>query len=72
MNYWMIIAEIDATYFCIEQVMGQVSRRTPFEQLIDKATGYDKEQEAAIRYWVARIKRLQAKLPPDDPHFVRT
>lgn len=71
MSYWEVIAEIDATYFCLEQLMGKMARRSPIVQLVDEATGYDKEQVKTIKAWVARIKELQATLPADDPHFMK-
>lgn len=71
MTYWEIISEIDANYFCLEQMYGQIARRSPIDKMIDKSTGYDKELEATFKAYVARIKELQAALPPDDPHFAK-
>jgi hypothetical protein len=69
-EYFMVVAEIDASYFVLEEMIGKQVRRTPIEQMIDQATGYDQQQTDEIKKLVARIKELQAKLPPDDWHFI--
>lgn len=68
-EYWQIIAEIDASYFVLEQMSDQVARRAPIERMIDEATGFDKHRLEEAKAIIARIKELQSKLPPDDPHF---
>lgn len=68
-EYWETVAEIDATIFCIEQLAEQQVMRKPIEKMIDKATGYDKEQTETLEYWSKRLKLLMKLLPPDDWHF---
>lgn len=65
-KYWAIVAEIDATIFCIEQVAKQQVGRKPIELMVDKATGYDKEQTQTLEYWSARLTKLVAKIKADD------
>lgn len=71
MDYWQIIAEIDANYFVLEQAKKRFSNRAPIVQMIDESTGYDKTQLEEAKAIVGRIKELQAMLPADDPHFVK-
>lgn len=68
-KYWQTIAEIDASYFVLEQMVGRFTNRSAIVQMIDKSTGFDKHQLKEARAIVSSIKRLQAKLPKDDPHF---
>lgn len=70
-TYWEIIAEIDATIFCIEQLAGSLVKRPPIVQMIDESTGYDKEQADTLEYWSHRLRELMAFLPADDPHLVK-
>lgn len=69
-KYWEIIAEIDASYFTLEQMAKQAQTRIPIERMIDESTGYDKHRIDEAKAIVGRIKELQALLPDDDPHFV--
>lgn len=69
-EYWGIIAEIDASYYVLAQMQKRFSGRDPITQMVDAATGYDRDQLKEAKKIVDRIKVLQAKLPPDDPHFV--
>lgn len=68
-EYWHIVAEIDATVFSIEQLAKQIVKRRPIEQMVDEATGWDKEQESTLEYWSSRLKLLMALLPKDDSHL---
>lgn len=70
-EYWETVAEIDATYFCIEELAKTIANRPPIHKMIDEATGWEQEQEKTLAYWFRRLKKLQAKLPPDDPHFIK-
>jgi len=69
-EYWETVAEIDATIFCIEQLAEQQVMRKPIERMVDKASGYDKEQTETLEYWSKNLKKLMAKLPEDDFHFI--
>lgn len=71
-SYWGIIAEIDATIFCIEDSARKMTKRPPIYQMIDEATGYDKEQHELLKHWSDRLKQLVALLPADDPHLKPT
>lgn len=69
MEYWQIITEIEANLYTLQQLQDQAAKRSPLAQMIDKATGYDESQLEEAKAIVARIRELQAMLPPDDPHF---
>lgn len=71
MSYWEIIAEIDASMFVLEDMARRSAGRAPIERMIDESTGYDKHLTEEAKVIVARVKELQAALPPDDPHFVK-
>jgi hypothetical protein len=70
-EYLMTIAEIDASYFVLEQMAKRFDNRAPIVQMIDKATGFEEAQLGEVKAIVGRIKELQGRLPADDPHFVR-
>lgn len=71
MSYWEIIAEIDASMFTLEEMARESASRAPIERMIDSVTGCDAYMAAEAKIIVARVKELQAALPPDDPHFVK-
>jgi hypothetical protein len=72
-EYFETVAMIDFWFFALEQLKKDFLGRKPIEIMIDKSTGYDKEREKIfereVKKIVAKIKKLQSKLPQDDPHF---
>lgn len=72
MEYWQIIAEIDANYFALDEIQKQIANRDTITKMIDHATGHDRELSERGLVIAKRIKELQDMLPPDDPHFKAT
>jgi hypothetical protein len=63
--YFECIATIDAGYFMLRQHLKQEDARSPLDQLIDEATGYDKEKREWVREVVQDIRDAQAEIGED-------
>ena len=57
---WLeLTAEIDHLYFILGKLIESVDNRTPFDKIIDEATGYDKAQFEKVKELVSEIKTLR-------------
>lgn len=59
---WLILQErIDYWMWELENVYSQISKRSPIEQMVDKATGFDKKLEKEAKIIMKKIDKLKAE-----------
>lgn len=57
---WLVLQqEIDRRLYILEEMVGQNKARTPIEQMIDEATGFDKQNEEEGEDLIAELRWLK-------------
>lgn len=58
----MMAAEVDCIHWQLMGMLDASKKRTPIENLIDEAVGWDKEQLKVAKSLIKRARFLRAKL----------